>query len=1020
MKLKKVLASILALAMVLSTMGTVAFAADGNVAKVGDTYYATLQAAFNAAKDNDIIVLQDNVTITEATRVFNSGSYYDGVYYLGDKNFTLDLNDYTLTHDGSVNDYLLNFKNMGDKANEITITNGTIDAGTNAYCAICTSPASTQKMVINTENVTIIGNNSNGAVVKPRGDNTTANIKAGTKIIGKDSYAAIESTATVNVYEGAELYQNGTTSYFGGLIGVSGGGTANIYGGKGISANSGIIAMSSGGTINVLGGDWTALTTNTQQSVLSAQNDKGAYPSGVDSIINVSGGSFNGYISAWNFGRDNEVTEVNITGGTFSTDPSDYILEGYSYSQNTDGTYTIYDARVAKIGDDSYYTTLQAAVDDAVDNDIIVLISDAEDTTGTIINKNVTIDLNNYTYTSTGSSDSNNRNFYIKGTANVEIKNGTIIAKGETVDNTTWGAASGTGSFGSVRMESTGELKLTDITTYNYRGWGANVKACTGKTICTNVNVYAQYGGGFEAAGGEVELNNCNVEQEGTYCGPFNSAAVSVSTNGNITVNGGNYSTTPIATEDALGQGTTHGSWTLVVMNSGGTMIINDGIFSNDNYGDDELATNARSVINVGALTNADSNIIINGGMFNSLSDALVSFEYGGGTEKASIMGGSFNVDPTAYLENGYMVTAGEHGNYAVVADDAGNGFAVTENITVSLEPTDNSNKYDVVLKADENNEIHRFLSAELNITLIPDENDETPISIKNIVGNEEYNIEVIKPEYNTSTIWGFHLGEATDTTVKEFTGSELTIATIELTGYGTGELTVAAHDNNKVQAIQSKDNNDVKFYTVDANTLVLPTGTDYVNLEVPTKDLKIEITFVNPIVDQVKAYQDMTVTVEGKDIETITKELGLGGDVQLVTSADGKIVKYVITLDNELTENNAYNITVTGAGYRTAEYRVTMTEDKTVYFWNDATKEGNEKAVEIGVSTPVKATFLAGDIAEDNIIDKYDLAAVVSYFGKYNLTGSDTTYKYAKYDLNRDGNIDSEDIAYVLASFGY
>ncbi len=403
-------------------------------------------------------------------------------------------------------------------------------------------------------------------------------------------------------------------------------------------------------------------------------------------------------------------------------------------------------------------------------------------------------------------------------------------------------------------------------------------------------------------------------------------------------------------------------------------------------------------------------NLTVSGGEFSSSSIDVVKAATGVET----------NYDLEGFLADGLTIAVNGYGNYTPVADDAGNDIAVTENIAVSLEPTENANKYDVVLKADENTEIHRFLSAELNITLTPDAEDVTPISIKNIVGNEEYNIEVIKPEYNPSTIWGFHLGEVTDITVKEYTGSELTIATIELTGYGEGELTVAAHANNKVQAIQSKDNNDVKFYTVDADTLVLPTGSDYVNLEVPTKDLTIEITFVNPIMDQIADYQDMTVTVEGKDIDTITRKLGEGGDVQLVTSADGKIVQYVITLDDELTENNSYNITVTGAGYRTAEYRVTMTEDKTVYFWNDAKKDGKEETIEIGVSAPVKATFLAGDIAEDNIIDKYDLAAVVSYFGKYNLTNSDATYKYAKYDLNRDGNIDSEDIAYVLASFGY
>ena len=62
-------------------------------------------------------------------------------------------------------------------------------------------------------------------------------------------------------------------------------------------------------------------------------------------------------------------------------------------------------------------------------------------------------------------------------------------------------------------------------------------------------------------------------------------------------------------------------------------------------------------------------------------------------------------------------------------------------------------------------------------------------------------------------------------------------------------------------------------------------------------------------------------------------------------------------------------------------------------------------------------ADFLAGDIVKDNTINVYDLSAVVSYFGKANNTNAES--KFAKYDLNRDGKIDSKDVAYVLVSWG-
>jgi len=91
------------------------------------------------------------------------------------------------------------------------------------------------------------------------------------------------------------------------------------------------------------------------------------------------------------------------------------------------------------------------------------------------------------------------------------------------------------------------------------------------------------------------------------------------------------------------------------------------------------------------------------------------------------------------------------------------------------------------------------------------------------------------------------------------------------------------------------------------------------------------------------------------------------------------------------------------------------MTEDKELKFWNNVMDE--EQVVEIGKDTSaVKVTYLAGDIVKDNKINIYDLSAVVSYFG----TVTDRTAKddYVKYDLNRDGVIDSKDVAYVLVSW--
>ena len=249
-----------------------------------------------------------------------------------------------------------------------------------------------------------------------------------------------------------------------------------------------------------------------------------------------------------------------------------------------------------------------------------------------------------------------------------------------------------------------------------------------------------------------------------------------------------------------------------------------------------------------------------------------------------------------------------------------------------------------------------------------------------------------------------------------EGTASEITVGTIKVVGYG--EFTIATADvtTNVVNATTVNDNL-VDSYTVagatddDATTGALDiTGTVDAEIAVPTRELTIKIDFPNAVVDNAKAYQDMKVeitgVVEGVQ-QTITYNLGTDEEAMINGS-------YVVSEDR-LVLNNAYTVTVSGAGYRTARYTVTMTEDKTLRFWNNVMDEA--QVVEIGKdSSAVNVTFLAGDIVKDNKINIYDLSAVVSYFGQTNDTA--TYSDYAKYDLNRDGVIDSKDVAYVLVSW--
>ncbi|MBQ8759371.1 MAG: hypothetical protein IJZ20_06735, partial [Clostridia bacterium] len=251
-------------------------------------------------------------------------------------------------------------------------------------------------------------------------------------------------------------------------------------------------------------------------------------------------------------------------------------------------------------------------------------------------------------------------------------------------------------------------------------------------------------------------------------------------------------------------------------------------------------------------------------------------------------------------------------------------------------------------------------------------------------------------------------------------TAKEIVIGQVKVAGYGkyTFAVNTDATATNIAHATTISDNIVDTFVpngsiAAGKGTLDLDEATTgEQEIAVPTRKLTINIDFPNSVDNKTMLYQDMTVTVSGGDLaDAIVVELGNDADNTTVTF-DGA---YQVILDKKLTKSIAYNVTVEGAGYRTARYTVTMTEDKTVNFWNNV--KDNETAVEEGKAYAT-SNFLAGDIVGDNEINIYDLSAVVSYFATV-IDDEDMYERYVKYDLNRDGLIDSKDVAYVLVSWG-
>ncbi|MBO7284483.1 MAG: hypothetical protein J6U71_05420, partial [Bacteroidales bacterium] len=283
-----------------------------------------------------------------------------------------------------------------------------------------------------------------------------------------------------------------------------------------------------------------------------------------------------------------------------------------------------------------YYHAFES-LNDAIEfankgGELITLIRDIKQVDGVVItDKNITIDLNGKTYTVTEGASTNNRNFKINGSSEVTIKNGTMVAEGELTS----------GAYGTVRAEGDAVVNLEAVKLYSYRGYGLNVKANTGtKVNIKDSEIYSQYSGGVEAAGGEIELTNVKIEQRGVYSGAaWCSVAIGVNGGGKVTVNSGDYYAAAIETDSNAAQAT----WVAYVMSSGGTLEIKDGTFTG-------VVAETASAANACGVICADRAAVvnINGGTFNS-NGAILDMRNNEGTlpnPVATLAGGNFSADP--------------------------------------------------------------------------------------------------------------------------------------------------------------------------------------------------------------------------------------------------------------------------------------------------------------------------------------------------------------------------------------
>ena len=384
------------------------------VAETGSKQYETLQAAVNAASRKATVKLladtKENVTISTP--------------YV-----TLDLNGHTLN--GST----------GERKPALTITarvtvkdssaekTGTImredtaeNSGVSSHYVI-----DVQGSGWLTFESGIVKNNSGnaegkGASLVRVGDDSVAkypglNIKGGT--FTQDNFIVIK-------VDSGDLFLNG--------------GTLN-------SANSYAIedwhrATIKGGTVNGTVAAWTY--SDGHDSTLSIEG--GTIKGNVASVsydkaegklakVSISGGTVNGKLGTYTYDNglvtitDATKAAIAVTGGTFSSDPTEYVVEDSGVTKNADGTFGVAKAYLAKVGDTSYYTMDEAFKAQTASGEPIVMLRDY--TTGSTFNSGTvkrTVDLNGHTWTCTG-TDANSAAFEINNpNATLTVKNGKVVS----------------------------------------------------------------------------------------------------------------------------------------------------------------------------------------------------------------------------------------------------------------------------------------------------------------------------------------------------------------------------------------------------------------------------------------------------------------------------------------------------------------------------------------------------------------------------------------------------------------
>ena len=377
--------------------------------------YESLQAAIDAASRNATVTLladtKENVTIST-------------------NNLTLDLNGHTL-NGGTV---------AGKPALTVTARGVTVKDSSEGKTGTIMREDTAENSGVSSHYV--IDVQGNGWLTFEGG-----NVKNGSGVVGVKGASLVRvGDDSVAKYPGLNI-KGGTFTQDNFIVIKVDSGDLFLNGGTLNSANSYAIedwhrATIKGGTVNGTVAAWTY--SDGHDSTLSIEG--GTIKGNVASVsydkaegklakVSISGGTVNGKLGTYTYDNglvtitDATKAAIAVTDGTFSSDPTEYVVEDSGVTKNADGTFGVAKAYLAMVGDTSCYTMDEAFKAQTASGKPIVLLRDY--TTGSTFNSgsiNRTVDLNGHTWTCTG-TDANSAAFEINyANASLTVKNGKIVS----------------------------------------------------------------------------------------------------------------------------------------------------------------------------------------------------------------------------------------------------------------------------------------------------------------------------------------------------------------------------------------------------------------------------------------------------------------------------------------------------------------------------------------------------------------------------------------------------------------